>query len=73
MLHINLEFLLIYIFLGLCRWKDPQNAYRTKWNVNNIPALVRYESVNGEVVETGRLVEGEILDQEKLGQFIGSR
>ncbi|KAI2991325.1 hypothetical protein CBS147482_9028 [Aspergillus niger] len=20
-------------------WKDPQNAYRTKWNVNNIPAL----------------------------------
>ncbi|PYH75098.1 thioredoxin-like protein [Aspergillus vadensis CBS 113365] len=54
-------------------WKDPQNAYRTRWNVNNIPALVRYESVNGEVVETGRLVEGEILDQEKLNEFIGSR
>ncbi|PYH29286.1 thioredoxin-like protein [Aspergillus neoniger CBS 115656] len=54
-------------------WKDPQNAYRTRWNVNNIPALVRYESVNGEVVETGRLVEGEILNQEKLSEFIDSR
>lgn len=41
--------------------------------MNNIPALVRYESVNGEVVETGRLVEGEILNQEKLSEFIGSR
>ncbi|PWY91640.1 DUF953 domain protein [Aspergillus sclerotioniger CBS 115572] len=52
-------------------WRDPQNVYRNHWNVKCIPALVRYQRVQGEVVETGRLVEREIIDQEKLQEFIG--
>ncbi|CAG8902980.1 unnamed protein product [Penicillium egyptiacum] len=51
-------------------WNNPQNVYRTTWGTQNIPALVRYEKVNGEVAETGRLVEGEILNKEKLLDFI---
>ncbi|GKZ51771.1 hypothetical protein AbraIFM66951_007076 [Aspergillus brasiliensis] len=54
-------------------WKDPQNPYRTRWGVNCIPALVRYQRASTGVLETGRLVEGEILDQERLSEFIGSR
>ncbi|KAE8392902.1 hypothetical protein BDV23DRAFT_150156 [Aspergillus alliaceus] len=52
-------------------WKDLQNVYRTTWKIPCIPALVRYERVNGETVETGKLVEGEILDEQKLREFIG--
>ncbi|CAI7578307.1 hypothetical protein N7533_000405 [Penicillium manginii] len=51
-------------------WKEPKNVYRSLWNVNNVPALVRYQRVNGEVVETGRLIEGQILDKVKLQSFI---
>ncbi|KAL4995338.1 hypothetical protein BDV10DRAFT_174944 [Aspergillus recurvatus] len=51
-------------------WKDLSNVYRTRWNVNNVPTLVRFENVNGTVKETGRLVEGEILDRKKLGEFV---
>jgi hypothetical protein len=56
--------------LSICRWKDLSNVYRTKWNVNNVPTLVRFENVNGTVKETGRLVEGDILDRKKLGEFV---
>ncbi|EAW14637.1 DUF953 domain protein [Aspergillus clavatus NRRL 1] len=52
-------------------WKDPQNIYRTNWKVPCIPTLIRYERVHEETVETGKLLEGEILDQKKLGEFIG--
>ncbi|CBF78296.1 hypothetical protein AN8630.2 [Aspergillus nidulans FGSC A4] len=51
-------------------WRDLSNVYRTKWNVNNVPTLVRFENVNGTVNETGRLVEGDILDRKKLGEFV---
>ncbi|KAL4734931.1 hypothetical protein BDV11DRAFT_44270 [Aspergillus similis] len=51
-------------------WRDLSNVYRTKWNVNNVPTLVRFENVNGTVKETGRLVEGEIIDRKKLGEFV---
>ncbi|RDW72706.1 uncharacterized protein DSM5745_07878 [Aspergillus mulundensis] len=51
-------------------WKEPTNVFRTKWNVNNIPTLVRFERVDGCVKETGRLVEAEILDREKLREFV---
>ncbi|OQE26962.1 hypothetical protein PENFLA_c006G02906 [Penicillium flavigenum] len=51
-------------------WNNPQNVYRTTWGTKNIPALVRYEKVNGQVTETGRLVEGEILNKQKLLDFI---
>ncbi|KAF7596085.1 hypothetical protein BBP40_003347 [Aspergillus hancockii] len=52
-------------------WKDLQNVYRTTWKIPCIPTLVRYERVNGETVETAKLVEGEILDKKKLWEFIG--
>ncbi|RMJ22207.1 hypothetical protein PHISP_06926 [Aspergillus sp. HF37] len=51
-------------------WKDPQNTYRTEWNITSIPSLVRYERVDGEPAETGRLVEGGILSVEKLRDFV---
>ncbi|KAH9893011.1 DUF953 domain protein [Xylariomycetidae sp. FL2044] len=53
-------------------WKDAANIYRTHWNVHNVPSLVRYErDRDGKVVETGRLVEGELLDDERILDFIG--
>ncbi|CAG8037383.1 unnamed protein product [Penicillium salamii] len=51
-------------------WNNPQNVYRTTWATRNIPALVRYQQVDGEVIETGRLVEGEILNEQKLQDFM---
>lgn len=55
------------------RWKDLSNVYRTKWNVNAVPSLVRYELVDGSVKETGRLVEAQILDRGRLSKFVGDR
>ena len=54
----------------MCRWKDPKNAFRTAFNVNNVPALVRYEKSGSDVKEVGRLIEGEILDEERLSRLI---
>ncbi|KAL2785458.1 hypothetical protein BJX66DRAFT_314901 [Aspergillus keveii] len=54
-------------------WRDPSNAFRTKWNLNAVPSLVRFEAVDGVVTEVGRLVEGEILDRVRLGKFISGR
>ncbi|KAI0470571.1 hypothetical protein GGR56DRAFT_678459 [Xylariaceae sp. FL0804] len=51
-------------------WRDPANVFRTVWNVNCIPTLVRYERVAGKVAETGRLSEGELLDGERLSAFV---
>jgi gentisate 1,2-dioxygenase len=56
--------------ISIYRWKDLKNIYRTQWKVNNVPALVRYQRVNGEVSETGRLIEAEILDKAKLQAFL---
>ncbi|OOQ90741.1 DUF953 domain protein [Penicillium brasilianum] len=52
------------------KWKEPKNVYRTQWKVNNVPALVRYQRVKGEVRETARLIEAEILDKAKLQAFL---
>ena len=35
-----------------------------------MPTLVRYQRVDGEVIETGRLIEAEILDEKKLKDLI---
>ncbi|KAI8195994.1 Thioredoxin domain-containing protein [Colletotrichum sp. SAR 10_65] len=51
-------------------WKVPTNVYRTKWDVHNVPTIVRYQLVNGEIKETGRLVEGDILDKGRLQALI---
>jgi hypothetical protein len=40
------------------------------WGISAIPTLVRYQSVAGEVVVTGRLVEGEILEEGRLAGFL---
>ncbi|OKL55428.1 hypothetical protein UA08_09309 [Talaromyces atroroseus] len=51
-------------------WRDPSNIYRTKWNVNSVPTLARYERISGKPQEVARLVEGEILDLKRLDKFI---
>ncbi|GAB7334900.1 hypothetical protein MBLNU13_g06790t1 [Cladosporium sp. NU13] len=51
-------------------WKDPKNAFRTEWKVNNVPALLRFEKTSEGVKEVGRLIEGEILDQERLEKLL---
>jgi hypothetical protein len=55
------------------RWKDLSNNFRTQWKLSAVPSLVRFEAVDGEVKEVGRLVEGEILDRVRLGKFISGR
>lgn len=59
--------------MRICRWRDLSNTHRTKWNVNAVPTLVRYQWVDGQVKETGRLIEGELLDQKKLKDFISGQ
>jgi hypothetical protein len=27
------------------RWKDPKNRYRQKWNVSNVPTIVKMQGV----------------------------
>ncbi|KAI9367995.1 hypothetical protein BJX61DRAFT_251323 [Aspergillus egyptiacus] len=51
-------------------WKDPSNIYRTQWKLSCIPTLIRFERVDGNVQEVGRLVEGEIVDRAKLEKFV---
>ncbi|KUL83495.1 hypothetical protein ZTR_10788 [Talaromyces verruculosus] len=51
-------------------WRDPKNVYRTNWNVHSTPTLVRYERVDGQVKEVGRLEEAEILDSKRLKDLI---
>ncbi|KFA50655.1 hypothetical protein S40293_04905 [Stachybotrys chartarum IBT 40293] len=51
-------------------WQDPKNAFRANWNINSVPTLVRYQSAGGQAKETGRLVEGEILDAQSLKAFV---
>ncbi|OHW92574.1 DUF953 domain-containing protein [Colletotrichum incanum] len=51
-------------------WKISTNVFRTKWNVHNVPTIVRYQRLDGEVRETGRLVEDEILDEKRLKDLI---
>ncbi|KAJ6024625.1 hypothetical protein N7540_005422 [Penicillium herquei] len=51
-------------------WRDPKNIYRTNWNIQNVPALVRFERVENEISATGKLIEGEILDKAKLASFL---
>ncbi|KAH4188158.1 hypothetical protein HBI56_108180 [Parastagonospora nodorum] len=58
---------LAYVHVGQKpEWKEMDNLYRKTWGVNAIPALVRYQRINGVVKETGRLVEAEIMDEEKV-------
>ncbi|TLD30974.1 hypothetical protein PspLS_02965 [Pyricularia sp. CBS 133598] len=51
-------------------WRKPDNVYRTKWSVNSVPTLARFEQVDGDIKETGRLVEGELLDSKAFKKFV---
>ena len=44
--------------------------YRTKWHVSAKPTLVRYQRVDGDVKEVGRLVEAELMDHKKIEELI---
>jgi hypothetical protein len=52
------------------RWKKDTCVFRTKWNVHNVPTLVRFEVVDEAVKETGRLIEDEILDGKMLQELV---
>ncbi|CZT04553.1 uncharacterized protein RAG0_10974 [Rhynchosporium agropyri] len=52
-------------------WKA-QNAFRTDWNLHNVPTLVKFERVDGEVKETARLREEGIKDKQSLDHFVKS-
>jgi hypothetical protein len=54
------------------RWKDPNNVFRTVWKVHNVPALLRFEKTGEGVKEVGRLIEGEILDEQRLNSLMSS-
>jgi hypothetical protein len=56
--------------LTSCRWKDMNNKYRKDWGINALPTLVRYQCIDGAVSATGRLVEGEIMDEKKLSKLV---
>jgi hypothetical protein len=54
----------------MSRWKALDNVYRKDWNIHAIPTLVRYQRIGGEVKETGRLVEAELMDDTKFPEFL---
>ncbi|KAG6286636.1 hypothetical protein E4U09_006644 [Claviceps aff. purpurea] len=55
---------------GRDEWRQPDNDYRVTWNINELPTVVRYERVNGEIVETMRLVKSGILTSSTLYDFL---
>ncbi|KAJ4371873.1 hypothetical protein N0V86_008427 [Didymella sp. IMI 355093] len=64
---------LLFVHVGQKpEWKDLGNVYRTKWEVKAVPQLVRYERVDGEIKATGKLVENEVNDDEKLAEFVSA-
>jgi hypothetical protein len=40
------------------------------WNITAIPTLVRYQRIDDLVTATGRLVEGEMMDDKKFAAFL---
>ncbi|KAK8078783.1 hypothetical protein PG994_002590 [Apiospora phragmitis] len=51
-------------------WRERDNVFRTKWNVNNVPTLARFELVGGKVTEEGRMTEDGIMDPATLKAFM---
>ncbi|KAK6836903.1 hypothetical protein PG990_014366 [Apiospora arundinis] len=51
-------------------WRERNNVFRTKWNVNNVPTLARFEQVKGKVVEKGRMTEDGIMNSATLKAFM---
>lgn len=44
------------------QWRDKQNPYRVNQKVTNVPTLIKWRQNGAEI---GRLVEGEISNDEK--------
>jgi hypothetical protein len=40
------------------------------WKVNNVPAVVRFVKTSEGVKEVGRLIEDEILDEQRLASLV---
>ncbi|EJT48370.1 hypothetical protein A1Q1_02653 [Trichosporon asahii var. asahii CBS 2479] len=51
------------------QWRDKNNGARVDFNVNSVPTIIRYT----DGTETGRLVEGEILDSSKFKDFVAGQ
>ncbi|KAF2710854.1 hypothetical protein K504DRAFT_429208 [Pleomassaria siparia CBS 279.74] len=63
-----------YVYVGQrTEYKSPDNVYRKNWNINFVPTLARYERVDGEVKETGHLIEGELLDKKRISDLLGNQ
>jgi hypothetical protein len=68
----------MFLFMvSTCLWlilatsfKAADSTYRTKWTIHFVPTLIRFERVGGELKETGRLVEGEVLDEKKFRDLV---
>ncbi|CAK9782977.1 hypothetical protein CC85DRAFT_303269 [Cutaneotrichosporon oleaginosum] len=50
-------------------WKKPDGAERVQWNLRGLPTIIRFE----EGAETGRLVEGEMLDGARWSAFLAGK
>jgi hypothetical protein len=44
--------------------------FRTVWKVHIVPAVLRFEKSSEGIKEVGRLIEGEILDEERLTSLV---
>ncbi|KAF5648443.1 duf953 domain protein [Fusarium tjaetaba] len=51
-------------------WKKPDNPHKLAWSISAIPTVIRFELRNGEIVETGRLVEAQVYEEGKLQSFV---
>ena len=59
------------IYLDRPDWKSPANKYRqAPWKLTGIPTVLKFDS-QGAIV--ARIEDEDILDQEKLGKFLGKR
>ncbi|KAK4051879.1 hypothetical protein OIV83_002584 [Microbotryomycetes sp. JL201] len=62
----------------ICRWKHPDNAFRKAFGISAVPTILRLESSDksslmSQLSSAPRLVERDILDQQKLQQFLKSQ
>ncbi|ORY79277.1 hypothetical protein BCR35DRAFT_304670 [Leucosporidium creatinivorum] len=57
-------------------WKSPENAFRQAFGLKGVPTIVRVESsadqgsLQAHIASAPKLVEGEILDEAKLKDFL---
>ncbi|KAM0755255.1 hypothetical protein T439DRAFT_322297 [Meredithblackwellia eburnea MCA 4105] len=64
---------------GRDEWKTPSNPFRQAFDVQRIPTIIKLPSVGGgasfnygAVKDAEKLVESDVLDEEKLKSFVGA-